>query len=109
MQWRETLALVAVALLPVASADAFDADRARMIEQGRALLQENRCNGSCHQGLTEDNDALSLYTRADRKARTLSQLERSVKMCVDASSAAVFPEDIALIVLALEHDHYKFK
>ncbi|MCB1542409.1 MAG: hypothetical protein KDJ16_06565 [Hyphomicrobiales bacterium] len=80
-----------------------------MIAEGRALLKESNCNGNCHQSYSADNEALSLYTRDDRKAIDRAKLDRFVRQCVASVGSMVFPEDIEKISAALNADFYKYK
>ncbi len=79
------------------------------IAAGRALLAENKCNGSCHQSYTDDNDPLSLYTRANRKVKDAKGLLAQVQRCLLRLNAGVFPEDAKDIASVLNLDFYKFK
>jgi len=94
-------------LLALASSPAFAEDAA--IVEGRALLKEHNCNGNCHQSHSADNEALSLYTREDRKARDREALDRYVRLCVANVGTMVFPEEMASMSAALNADFYKFK
>lgn len=80
-----------------------------MVVEGRALLKELNCNGNCHQSHSADNEALSLYTRDDRKATDRAKLDRFVRQCVASVGAMAFPEDLAKISAALNADFYKYK
>jgi hypothetical protein len=108
MRWRD-LAL-AICFVPQMSA-AVLAQEARKpsVEEGRLLLKENRCNGSCHQSHAEDNDPLTLYTREDRKARNRPELDAQVNKCAANLGLMLFPEDLESVSVALDHDYYKFK
>ena len=96
-----------VAALILSSAPALAEDGA--IAEGRALLKEHNCNGNCHQSHSADNEALSLYTREDRKARDREALDRYVRLCVANVGTMVFPEEMASMSAALNADFYKFK
>jgi hypothetical protein len=108
MRWREAMSIVALAQALCAQANAQDA-HAKALQEGRALLQEHKCNGSCHQSYSEDNDPLTLYTRADRKVRNRSQLDAQVGRCVASLGTMIFPEDQLNVSAALDADYYKFK
>ncbi|HMN73413.1 MAG TPA: hypothetical protein PKA55_16250 [Rhodoblastus sp.] len=97
-----------VALLPLLASPVLGEDAAA-IEEGRALLKEHNCNGNCHQSHADDNEALSLYTREDRKARDRAALDRYVRACVASVGAMAFPDDIAKMSSALNADFYKYK
>jgi hypothetical protein len=75
---------------------------------GRKLLAENNCNGSCHQKHATDGNALSLYTRPDRKVTSLPQLQHQVERCVANTKARISPDEIGAVVAALNQDYYKF-
>lgn len=76
---------------------------------GRRLLSENDCNGACHQKHSPDGNALTLYTRPDRKVKDLPGLRRQVSRCVSMLNALIAPDEIEAVVAALNHDFYKFK
>lgn len=82
---------------------------AAAIEEGRQLLKEHNCNGNCHQSHAADNEALSLYTREDRKARDREALDRYVRLCVASVGSMVFPDDIPKMSTALNVDFYKYE
>lgn len=105
MRWYSRPAALCLLFL----ASPADANDLAAVEQGRALLKEHNCNGSCHQSYSEDNDPLTLYTRESRKARTRAQLDAQVKYCVSALGTMIFPEDLESVSAALDHDFYKFK
>ena len=85
------------------------AQDAAAIEEGRQLLKEHNCNGNCHQSHSADNEALSLYTREDRKAVDRALLDRYVRQCVASVGSMIFPDDIPKLSNALNADYYKFK
>jgi len=103
------LGLPALFALLLASSAAAQDSGAAAIEEGRQLLREHNCNGSCHQSHSADNEALSLYTREDRKAVSPALLDRYVRLCVANVGSMIFPEDIPKIVKSLDADFYKFK
>ena len=107
MRSRDARFAPLLAALVCAQAHAGDAPKAS-VEAGRALLSENSCNGACHQSYAEDNDPLTLYTRADRKVRNRSQLDAQVHQCVARLGAMVFPEDTQSLSDALDADYYRF-
>jgi hypothetical protein len=108
MRWREGALVAFVALASCAAARAQDATGPAVVAQGRALLDEHKCNGSCHQSYSEDNDPLTLYTRADRKVRDRRQLDAQVRRCVASLGSMMFPEEIQSVGAALDADFYKF-
>ena len=108
MRWRD-LAL-AICIVPQVCAAALAQEaRKPSIEEGRLLLKENRCNGSCHQSHSEDNDPLTLYTQTNRKVRNRPELDAQVKKCVANLGSMIFPDDMQSVSEALDHDFYKFK
>ncbi|MFV0279784.1 MAG: hypothetical protein ACK5JM_03355 [Rhodoblastus sp.] len=101
------LALAAAIFSALVSPLAAQEDSA--VAEGRQLLKELNCNGSCHQSYSADNEALSLYTREDRKARDRAALDRYVRQCVASIGSMVFPEDVPKLSTALNADFYKYK
>ncbi len=99
--------LVLAATLSLCASSAFAEDTA--IVEGRALLKEHNCNGNCHQSHSDDNEALSLYTREDRKARDRAALDRYVRACVASVGVMAFPEEVEKMSSALNADFYKYK
>lgn len=106
MRLRE-LALAATCL--TAFATPVRAEEFAAVEEGRQLLEEHNCNGNCHQSHSADNEALSLYTREDRKARDREALDRYVRLCVASVGTMVFPDEMAKMSSALNADFYKYK
>lgn len=100
------LLFLAILSLPVPAALAQDN---AAVEEGRLLLKEHNCNGNCHQSHAADNEALSLYTREERKAKDFAELDRYVRLCVANVGSMVFPEDIPKMSTALNVDFYKYK
>lgn len=101
------LALAATCLMLLATP--VRAEDAAAVEEGRQLLAEHNCNGNCHQSHSADNEALSLYTREDRKARDREALDRYVRLCVANVGTMVFPDEMAKMSSALNADFYKYK
>jgi hypothetical protein len=79
------------------------------IALGRKLLAENQCNGACHQAKAPEGDPLRLYTRPNAKVKDLPGLRRQVERCVAGVGAQIAPDEIDLVVEALNHDFYKFR
>lgn len=110
------LALPLVALIPALLAAWFaarpvaagESEASADVVAGRAILEENGCNGACHQARVKGADPLTLYTRSIRKVNSREELKRQVEMCVSALNAPIFPEDIDHVVSALDHDAYHF-
>ena len=99
---------LAVSVLALLAAPAL-AEDAAAIEEGRALLKEHNCNGNCHQSHSDDNEALGLYTREDRKAKDREALDRYVRLCVASVGTMVFPDEMAKMSAAVNADFYKYK
>ncbi len=97
-----------VVILALSGSSALAQDNAA-VEEGRLLLKEHNCNGNCHQSHAADNEALSLYTREERKAKDFAELDRYVRLCVANVGSMVFPEDIPKMSTALNVDFYKYK
>lgn len=108
MQWRDVGAGAFLCLLGCSPSCAEDAPHSTRLDEGRALLRDNKCNGSCHQSYSEDNDPLTLYTRDDRKARNRQELDAMVRKCVSSLGSMIFPEEIESVSAALEVDYYRF-
>ena len=116
MLYRELASLLILCGLALANSalaadqgDAATLFKGANIVAGRALLAENKCNGSCHQSYTDDNDPLSLYTRSNRKVKDAKGLLAQVQRCLLRLNAGVFPEDSKDIAAVLNLDFYKFK
>lgn len=99
--WRVLALLLATQAVAWAGEDS-------QVALGRKLLAANNCNGSCHQKRAPDGNALSLYTRPDRKVTSLPQLHRQVERCVANTKAMISPDEISAVVAALNQDYYKF-
>ena len=99
---------LAASVLSLLAAPAL-AEGAAVVDEGRALLKEHNCNGNCHQSHSADNEALSLYTREDRKATDREALDRYVRLCVASVGTMVFPDEMAKMSSALNADFYKYK
>jgi hypothetical protein len=102
------LLFLRVFLLLFAVQGAARAGENAQVALGRKLLAENGCNGACHRKHSPNGDALSLYTRPDRKVRSFSQLQSQVASCVANTRAAIRPDEIGAVVAALNKDFYKF-
>ncbi len=99
--WRVFALLLATQAAAWAGQDA-------QVALGRKLLADNDCNGSCHQKRAPDGNALSLFTRPNRKVTNLAQLQRQVESCVANTNAMISPDEIGAVVAALNQDYYKF-
>ena len=76
-------------------------------EQGRALVEEKKCE-TCHHNKTM-GDAKAIYLRKDRKVTNGEQLKARVALCNTELNLQLFPEDEEHIVLFLDRTYYKFK
>lgn len=108
MRWLEAICAMMIGVATCSIALAEDGKTINALDTGRALLRDNKCNGSCHQSYSEDNDPLTLYTRVDRKANNRQELDRMVRKCVASLGSMIFPEEIENVSAALEADYYKF-
>ncbi|HQT31445.1 MAG TPA: cytochrome c [Thiobacillus sp.] len=70
-------------------------------------LHDKSCT-SCHVSMF-GGDGSKIYTRADRKTKSLSQLAARVSGCNANSGAGWFPEDEAHVTAYLNQQYYKFK
>ncbi|MDE2362915.1 MAG: hypothetical protein KGM42_09570 [Hyphomicrobiales bacterium] len=109
MRWPSAVLAALLASAAGAPAAAQEKSAARSVEEGRALLAEHGCNGSCHQSYSADNDPLSLYTRPDRKVVSRKALDSQVSYCVSRLGTMIFPEDMQSVSDALDADYYKFR
>lgn len=75
-------------------------------EQGKEL-HNTHCK-SCHVGMSGGEGDL-LYTRADRRANSLTKLENQVRRCETNLELKWFEEDIMDVVQFLNTHYYKFK
>lgn len=73
---------------------------------GKALLEKS-CM-SCHASMFH-GDATRIYTRPDRKVKSLQQLNAQVRACSANANAGWFPEDEANVAAYLNQKYYKFK
>ena len=74
---------------------------------GEKLATAKNC-AACHQRLV-GGDGSKLYTRADRKVKTLAQLASQVHFCSTQFKTGWFPEDEEHVVAWLNHRYYHFK
>jgi len=90
--------VAALALSPaVAAADAAAGEK----------LHEQHCV-SCHASLTRA-DPSALYTRADRKVKSLEGLRKQVQRCEISLGLKWFDDDVANVVGYLNQTFYKFQ
>lgn len=106
MKWGGLFASSLSFVIAFVGFDAHGQDVEPNIATGREIIRENDCNGACHQKVVKGADSLTLYTRTIRKVNSSEELKRQVEMCVSLLNAPIFPEDIAHVVRALDHDAY---
>jgi hypothetical protein len=99
---------LALWLFGVVGAGAKDGAGQGAIEHGRQLIQDNGCNGNCHQRRVGGTDPAELFTRAIRQANSREELRRKVEACVSRLATMIFPDDIDDVVNALDADFYRF-
>ncbi len=73
---------------------------------GRAL-HDKSCT-HCHVGMF-GGDGSGIYTRADRRSKTASQLSARIAGCNANTGAGWFPEEEAHVGAYLNREFYKFK
>ena len=69
-------------------------------------LHDIHCT-SCHIEMTGGNGS-TLYTRADRKVKSMAALEAQVRNCASNSNLLWFDEDIGDVAAYLNAGFYKF-
>ena len=74
---------------------------------GEKLATTKNC-AACHQRQV-GGDGSKLYTRADRKVKTLAQLASQVRFCSTQFKTGWLPEDEEHVVAWLNHRYYQFK
>lgn len=92
-----------IAFAPALHAAPFDKGDAA---KGKALT-EKQCT-ACHVSLF-GGDGSGVYTRADRKVKTASQLGARIAGCNTNTGAGWFPEDELNVAAHLNNTYYKFK
>jgi len=97
--------LLISALLAAASAHAAPFDKGDA-NKGKALA-DKQCV-ACHVSLFK-GDGSAVYTRADRKVKTASQLAARISGCNANTGAGWFPEDETDVGAYLNKTYYKFK
>lgn len=75
-------------------------------ERGRRV-HEAKCT-ACHVSLF-GGDGTKVYTRADRKVKTLAQLSSRVAACNANTGAGLFPDDEKNVAAWLNQTFYHFK
>ena len=76
-------------------------------EQGKLLVEENKCE-ICHHNKTM-GDAKAIYLRRDRKVTSLEKLKSQVALCNSELNLQLFPDDEEHISEYLDRTYYKFK
>jgi mono/diheme cytochrome c family protein len=71
-------------------------------------LHESKCY-QCHADKSGLGDGNLIYTRADRKVKSLAKLKSQTSMCNSQLRLDLFPEDEADLVAFLNQQFYKFK
>lgn len=100
---RHLLLLSALFVAVAAQAAPFDKGDAA---KGKAIA-DKQCV-SCHVSLFK-GDGSGVYTRADRKVKTSSQLAARISGCNANTGAGLFPEDETDVGAYLNKTYYKFK
>jgi len=100
---RSLLLLFALSSVSLAYAVPFEKGN---INKGKALV-EKQCT-ACHISLFK-GDGSSVYTRADHKVKTPSQLTARIAGCNANTGANFFPEDELDVAAYLNSKYYKFK
>ena len=100
---RALFVLLAFIGFNLAHAVPFDKGNA---DKGKALA-DKQCQ-ACHVSLFK-GDGSGVYTRADRKVKTPSQLTARISGCNANTGAGWFPEDELDVAAYLNKTYYKFK
>ncbi len=74
--------------------------------KGKAIV-DKQCS-SCHISMYK-GDGSGVYTRADHKVKTSSQLKARISGCNANTGAGMFPEDETDVGAYLNKTYYKFK
>lgn len=89
----------------------FSAAQAAPFEKGDATkgkaLADKQCQ-ACHVSLFK-GDGSGVYTRAERKVKTVAQLSARIAGCNANTGAGWFPEDEVDVAAHLNKTYYKFK
>lgn len=94
------LALFALPLLLGGAAHAADAKRGQQMVEGNCV--------SCHASMF-GGDGSSIYTRPDRKVKSLAGLTKQVNFCKTTLGMQWFDDEVADVVGYLNDKYYKFK
>lgn len=71
------------------------------------VLADKSCN-ACHNSLM-GGDGSKIYTRADRKVKSASQLEGRIRACNANTGTGWFPEEEEHVAAYLNATYYHFK
>ena len=88
--------------------NAFGTDVNQAAASRGQALHADKCS-SCHADKSGLGDGTVLYTRSDRKATNIKQLEVMVARCNSELRLDLFPEDEADVVIFLQKNFYHFK
>ena len=88
--------------------NAFGADANLAAANRGQALHADKCAG-CHADKSGLGDGTVLYTRSDRKAKNIKQLQVMVARCNSELRLDLFPEDEADVVIFLQRNFYHFK
>jgi hypothetical protein len=77
------------------------------IANGKTIDQQ-KCY-SCHAKKTGFGNGDMIYTRADGKVKSMSDLKRMVSLCNTQLRLDLFPEDELDVIAFLNQQFYKFK
>ncbi len=104
----KTLSLIVIlAAAPLLSAAALAAPFEKgNIQEGKSIHEE-KCNG-CHASKFND-DGSKIYTRADRRVKTVSSLSQMITTCNAMLGNNLFPEDELHLAAYLNNKYYKLK
>lgn len=75
------------------------------LEHGKQLAEKNCI--ACHSEMT-GGDGSTLYTRKDRRVRSLDELKAQVQRCESNMGLPWFDDDIADVAAYLNEQYYKF-
>jgi mono/diheme cytochrome c family protein len=101
------LRFAAVALAATVGAAAAQAPLANADANAGKALHDKDCIG-CH-AQRFGGDATRIYTRPDRRVRTLAQLRAQVALCNTQLGKQYFPDDEDNVAAYLARDYYHFK
>lgn len=103
MKAKISLALLLIMGFSAAQAEPFAKGDPKV---GKALAEKS-CN-ACHVSLM-GGDGSKIYTRADRKVKSASQLEGRIRACNANTGTGWFPEEEEHVAAYLNATYYHFK